>query len=671
MRDLPPLRPPLPPRAVAAKPGRPAHVLVAGFALLVFVAGLALGPMAESDLFFRVEAGRQILARHGLPGVNLYSFTYPDHSDVDTSWLFEVGAAVLHARGGFPALVLAKTAVLVATFAAAFLLCLRCGAGPAASALALAAAAFAGRDRFVERPHLFSLAGVVLVLAVSDALAAPAGEDPTRATRRSRRVAIAALAGVVLWANLHAGVFVAPALFGLAALGARLDGGPGARRLTGLAAGAALAAFATPAGWGLVTYLRLHTILPALHPVDEFRAASWVSDAPLLAFGAAALVAAAASRPRSWRVLLPALALGALALRSVRFAADFAVAAAPVLAVGLSCLAARFGAGAPARAREGGAARAPAFGVPVLLLALALAPRVAAARAGRPFVAIGLDEDALPLDALRFVEANGLRDRMYNDFEIGSYLLFEGYPRHRVFVDPRLPAYPPELHALLGRADLSRAEWDAAMRRYGVDSALLAYAGLNRRVSWWDPESWALIYRAHDARVFVRRLPRFSALIAAREIPATFAFTLEQGTETVPLARRPAASPVADCEWQRRLGDLFFELEGDRSAVARAAYERALAAPPGCLAPQDERRLAAWMGALALAEGHADVALACLARALALGDDELPTRVNRAVALERAGRAAEAATAWDDVAARTSDPTLAAKARAHAAEARR
>ena len=145
--------------------------LAAGFALLVFVAGLALAPMTESDLFFRIEAGRQILARHALPGVNLYSFTYPDHPDIDTSWLFEVGVAALYARGGFPAIVVAKALVLVATFAGAFALCLRRGAGPAPAALALAAAAFVGRERFVERPHVFSLAGVVLVLAVVDGLA--------------------------------------------------------------------------------------------------------------------------------------------------------------------------------------------------------------------------------------------------------------------------------------------------------------------------------------------------------------------------------------------------------------------------------------------------------------------------------------------------------------------
>ena len=64
-------------------------------ALLFFVAALALRPMAESDLFFRIKAGQQILRHHGLPGRNLFSFTYPDGPDLDTAWLFEVGAAIV------------------------------------------------------------------------------------------------------------------------------------------------------------------------------------------------------------------------------------------------------------------------------------------------------------------------------------------------------------------------------------------------------------------------------------------------------------------------------------------------------------------------------------------------------------------------------------------------
>ena len=183
-------------------------------ALLAFVAELSLRPMAESDLFFRIKAGQEILASHGLPGRNLFSFTYPDHPDIDAAWLFEVAAAALHARGGFPAVVIAKTVVLLAAFAAAFWLCRRRGAGPAASALALAAAAYVGRERFVERPHIFSLLGAIGLLAAIDALTASAG-------RRAVRVAIGACAGVALWANLHAGAFVAPLVLACAAAGAR------------------------------------------------------------------------------------------------------------------------------------------------------------------------------------------------------------------------------------------------------------------------------------------------------------------------------------------------------------------------------------------------------------------------------------------------------------------
>jgi hypothetical protein len=610
--------------------------------LLVFVAGLALVPMAESDLFFRLQAGREILARHGLPGRNLYSFTYPEHPDLDAAWLFEVGAALLHGRGGFPALVVAKAALLAATFAGAFVLCRRRGAGPVASALALAGAAYAASDRFVERPHIFSFAGVVGVLALIDAAAAGALTAP---------LAACALAGVVLWANLHAGVFLAPALLALGAAGARLDRAAGAARLAALAAGAALATMATPLGTGLVTYLRLNATLPALHPVDEFRAATWISDAPLLALGVLAAAAVLVARPVRWRWLAPAAALGALALKSVRFGPELALAAAPLVAVALSRVGARWAAGA-----------APSFAALLLLVGLAVGPRVAAARAGGRAFDVSLDTRALPLEALRFVDEHGLRERMYNDFELGSYLLFEGWPRHRVFVDPRLPAYPAEFHALLGEPDLTRAQWDAALDRFGVQTALLDYAGLNRRVAWFDPARWALVYRAHDARVFVRRLPRFAALIAAREIPATFSFTLAEGAATIPLDDPPPGSPVPTCEWHRRLGDLTFDLDRTLSSRTRAAYTRALATP-GCLAPLDDAKLAALMGALALQDARPVDALALFDRARAHAPLDAATSLNRAVALDRLGHRQAAATAYSEVATHPDSPP---DVRAHA-----
>ena len=646
-------------------------------ALLLFVAGLSLRPMAESDLFFHLKAGQEILARRGLPGRNLYSFTAPDYPDLDTSWLAEVSAAALFARGGFPAIVAAKTLVLLIAFAGAYALCRRRGAGAVASALALAAAAFVGRDRFVERPHLFSLAGAVATLAAIDAML-----ERRRESAAAVRAAACFLAAVVVWANLHAGVFVAPVLVGAAAVVTATAGRdrPGARRLALLAAGAALAALATPVGWGLIRYLRLHLVLPALHPVDEFRAPTWLSDGALVVYAGAFVVAAAflvasgkgPARARTFVLLAPILPLGILAAHSVRFGADFALVAAPVLAIAATVaadgLALRFPGVAPSLRSP-----LPAVATAALLIGFSVAPRLAAGSTFRERFGLGLDTRELPLPAIAFANDNGLRERMYNDFEIGSYLLFEpvgGYPRHRVFVDPRLPAYPPEMHRLLGRSDLSRDEWQAAMDHYGVDSALLAYAGINRRVAWWDPARWALVFSGGDARVFVRRLPRFAALIAAHEIPATFAFSVEEGTTTLPLEARPPVSPVSDCEWSRRLGDLMFELDGALSERARAAYARGLASPVGCLAPADESRLGAWLGAVELGAERPAAALAFLERALGAGNRELSTFTDRAAALEALGRRAEAATAWSDVAARAGDSPLAVRARGRAARLR-
>src|SRR4029077_4738002 len=116
---------------------------------------------------------------------------------------------------------------------------------------------------------------------------------------------------------------------------------------------------------------------------------------------------------------------------------------------------------------------------------------------------------------------------------------------------------------------------------FGVKTALLTYPDVNPRAAFFDPERWALVYRAPDGLVFVRRLPKFAALTAREEQPVTFSFDRQVGVKSLPVERRPAASPVAACEWQRRLGE-FFVLEARDDARAAAAY-RAAIAQPGCL----------------------------------------------------------------------------------------
>jgi hypothetical protein len=156
-----------------------------------------------------------------------------------------------------------------------------------------------------------------------------------------------------------------------------------------------------------------------------------------------------------------------------------------------------------------------------LLVLLTAVPRaVSGAEGGRVFD-IGLEADLVPMAAVDFVEKNGLRERMYNDLEVGSYLTWRGWPRYRVFQDPRINGYPDSFHAILRRADLSRAEWQSLLDGFGVTSALVTFPSVNPRGALFDPSLWALVYHANDGLVFARRPARGDL----SEIPLTFTYS--------------------------------------------------------------------------------------------------------------------------------------------------
>ncbi|HEY2901682.1 MAG TPA: hypothetical protein VGL59_13955, partial [Polyangia bacterium] len=146
--------------------------------------------------------------------------------------------------------------------------------------------------------------------------------------------------------------------------------------------------------------------------------------------------------------------------------------------------------------------------------------------------------------------------------------------------------------------------------------------------------------------------------------------SVETGAATVPIDKPPSTSPVTDCVWQQRLGDLQFELAADDphfAAPAEQAYRRALAAASGCLPSADEIRLAAWLGAVDLRAGRWKDALALLDRALSGdgGGGDLATLTNRAIALEALRSRAAAAAAWDRVAVKAAGTPLGQKALEH------
>ena len=589
-------------------------------ALLIFVAGRCLVPMDETDLFFNLRLGEVVLRTHSVPTTNLLSFTWPDARDVNLAWLFQVVLALAHRAGGIPATVILKTVLVLATFAVLWRIGRRRGAHPALLAAVLALAAWAAEPRFVERPHLVTFLGLALTLLAVE-----------RAESKQPRALWALIPAGLVWANSNSCFFLAPAVLLLYALGAVIDGRRGeARRAALVAAGLVPIIFATPSRAAALGYIANHFRMPYLRPLQEYRLAAWPLDGPFF-FLAAALAAAMACAPRGrWRTFLPVIALGLLGARRIRFVAEFALLAAPAIASAVSDRLKRMSEDVGTSAapeRKVSASTIAAGAVAAALLILAIAPRAADASAGRPFLDLGVEPGLVPETAIRFAEREGLRDRMYNDLEVGSYLTWDGWPYFRVFQDPRINGYPDEFHAILRRSDLGREEWQNLMDRFGVTSALVTYPSVNPRGALFDPARWALVYRDPEALIFARRGPKHARAVAAHELPLTFRFDPSTGLVAEALAARPPDAAVTECEWSLRLGD--FWLETGATARARAAYEEA--AP--CLDSPRQRALAS----LALQLGAPDEAVRLLA---GLPDPE--ARVRRGFALLRLARAEEA-----------------------------
>ncbi len=417
--------------------------------------------------------------------------------------------------------------------------------------------------------------------------------------------------------------------------------------------------FATPSGAGWLGYVANHFRMPSLRPLQEYRVAEWPLDGPFfLLLGAAVIACLPGLRgqrvrrvvdvaqpqievPRRGAVplrqALPMFALAVLGARRIRFVAEFALLAGPFVAARLTAglaeaqahLQPRFGRWNATRWSAATGPRVAQFASTVLLaglLVVTIGPRLAAASAGRPWLDLSIEDGLVPFEAIGWVDAHGLRDRLYNDLEVGSYLAWEGWPAHRVFQDPRINAYPESFHAELRRADLPRARWQRLLDGFAVEAALVTFPALNPRAALFDPRRWALCYRSAEALVFVRRTVAHAPLIAREELPLTFAYQADgpaSGVATLVLDLPPtdAEGPVASPRvWAGRVAEQRIELL-DPSAAERA-FSRALdpapdaaldaAPPPAELPPELRARFRSEAGALALRQGQLDRAIALL-----------------------------------------------------------
>jgi hypothetical protein len=445
-----PATPTTPPASVPARRGPSLDAL---FTAVFGLFGWAIGVerLTDNSFFWHLRAGQLILDR-GFPRTDPFSFAAHGTPWVLQSWLAELGyAAINRVVGAFGIRVLiGLTGVAIAVLA--FRLALRLSGDRVRAALLTVVALGSLETLWSERPLVFGVLALVVLLWVVE----------VPGSRVGRRPVLALPILLWCWANVHGSFALGFAYLGLHLLGRGLDGHPpwrGRERqlLTGTAIGAA-ACFVNPYGVGLVTFpvalLARSDILrhvvewqsPDFHSARSLPFAVWV-----VVF--AALLARAPGRTsrRDLLVSLPFLLLGLWALRNI--------ALAPL--VGLPIAARAVARPAGRRAVD----RTAAVGWALAAVLVVVVAVFTARAAEQPSFAF----DRYPVRALRTLQRDGLLGKrlLATDADAG-YVILRDWPRQQVFIDDRYDMYPRAViddYFTLARA---RPGWAAVLARRDI-----------------------------------------------------------------------------------------------------------------------------------------------------------------------------------------------------------
>lgn len=491
-------------------------------ALLALVVPLVARPLSHDDLFGHLQSGAWMVAHRSVPHADPFSFTLLGAPWVTHEWGFSFLVYGIWLLGGYLALI-ASRVLLILLIGWTLTRTMRTE-GPEDPPRylyigLLAVGLWTVSAEVILRAALLSelfLALTLLLLA-----------RYRRQRKTGRPWELVCVAGLFwIWANVHSGVVFGLFVLGLFTLEAliRRKGRP---YLLTLAISAVLS-LVNPNGIETLLYpVRLSRILFASGvpwELGHFAASSPAANSGLLILAVLLLGGLLPLRrvPVSLAEIVGIATFVFLIYRSPRFVFHAVILALPVIY--------RLWA---ERKRSNLAAAA-----------------VAALTAGSALAAwTGFDARLLapgvPEPAARFVQAHGIRGRMFNHQNYGGYLLW--HLNTPVFWDGRNDVFAPLVKEYVS------TPFPELMDRYRVDWALVTEHE-------WSPDfqsgRWGLVYWDDFRAVYLRRTPRFEPLLKRLELRIVPPFGGWPGMESLnPMPARAELDRVlaADPESQRAL----------------------------------------------------------------------------------------------------------------------
>ena len=459
------------------------------FFLLASAAYFFSYPKVDPDLWGHLFFGREIIRSGQLPLHNLYSYTAPNHPWINHEWLAEVVFYGFFSSLGSPGLILLKVVIGLIIVRILDLIIKNVVPSPFVRVLTLVWAMAILSPGFNIRPQLFTY----LFFAVFIFLFYRYDEGKKAALYWAPPV-------MVLWVNLHGGFVVGLGVFGLFSFWISLRGlrnrdmRPIVTQVLVPLIISGIALLLNPYGLDLLSFLARDLLLD--RPITE-----WMPIPPFdfsfLEFKLALFfIIVFSARRDSWYrwdfilVLLTAL----LALRYQRHTPLFGIAAVPFLAAGIQRI---------CHWLEN-TARESILAAGLLALVLYQIFWISRIHLQHRFQLV-VSPQEYPIQAVDFLQRNGVRGNLAVPFDWGEYLIWKLYPDVRVSIDGRYTtAYPMEVIQDHWDWMEGKKGWRSLLERYPTEIAITRrYHPISSLLR--NDTKWVYLYSDPVAFVFVRK----------------------------------------------------------------------------------------------------------------------------------------------------------------------
>lgn len=464
---------------------------------LVLLVILNLQTINPNDFWWHLRTGQIILQTHGIPNVDLFTFTRQGSLWTNQSWLTEV-LFYLAYRGGGPALVIfAYALTMTAGYAFLELACLRTTGGQVRmAAIATAVAVVLGLMTWTVRPQATSFAMFGLVLFIL--------EDERMGEGRFIYWLPALFA---LWTNLHGGFVFGIGLLGvylLVRLGSDLSARQltaGTRRLLVTSIASILALALNPSGpFGIVDYVLGFFKSSATQDLNlEFlpltiRQGDGMMFVAMLAVFFLVLYVRRRRLPVHHVVMM--LAFGVVAMQSRRALPWFGMATAP--AVAWLAL--------PGGQATGQVTQRDRSGLNYLLAAVMALCVVGSLPMLRPYLSlvppdrrVYVTAESTPVQAVARLCQLNEKQRVFSEISYASYLAW-ACPSAPFFMDTRFELYPRAMWDDYLSTSFGQFGWEDTLEKYGVTTVLARKSSQKVLVSALKASNtWQILYEDENA----------------------------------------------------------------------------------------------------------------------------------------------------------------------------